>query len=179
MYNCYILAPGDTRELLAIHTPRGPIQPTRMVFGEKNAGQVASNPVRTKLRNLPGNAGDRTACYVDDNAQGNFLLDSEDPLIRYSHFIKGWKDYLKMCHDNNWTLNPTKTRLGFPYVTFFGFTADNEGYRLSDQNLDPIRKMVPPRTFRSCGTSSASSCNPKTIFLISLKNVDTVKLSNP
>ena len=63
-----------------------------MVFGEKNAGQVTSNPVRTKLRNLPDNAGDRTACYVDDNAQGNFLIDSDDPLIRYSNFIKGWRD---------------------------------------------------------------------------------------
>ena len=49
-----------------------------------------------------------------------------------------------MCKDNNWTLNPAKTRLGFPYVTFFGFTADYDGYRLSDQNLDPIRKMIPP-----------------------------------
>ena len=144
MYNCYILAQGASRELLAVHTPRGPIQPTRMVFGEKNAGQVASNPVRTKLRDLPDNAGDRTACYVDDNAQGNFLVDSDDPLVRYGKFIKGWRDFLQLCKDNNWTLNPAKTKLGFPYATFFGFTADKEGYRLADKNLDPIRKMVPP-----------------------------------
>ena len=83
-----------------------------MVFGEKNAGQVASNPVRTKLRNLPNNAGDCTACYFDDNAQGNFLIDSDDILTRYSKFIKGWRDYLQMCRDNNWILDPAKTRLG-------------------------------------------------------------------
>ena len=48
-----------------------------------------------------------------------------------------------MCENNNWNLTSTKTRLGFPYVIFFGFTADKGGYRLSDQNLDPICKMVP------------------------------------
>ena len=39
---------------------------------------------------------------------------------------------------------PAKTRVGFPYVTFFGFTANKDGYHLSDQNLDHIRKMIPP-----------------------------------
>jgi hypothetical protein len=41
MYNAYGLRPGPSRELLAVHTPLGLIEPTRMVFGEMNAGTVA------------------------------------------------------------------------------------------------------------------------------------------
>ena len=37
MYNAYGLTPGPSRELLAVHTPLGLIEPTRMVFGEMNA----------------------------------------------------------------------------------------------------------------------------------------------
>ena len=41
MYNAYSLTPGPSRELLAVHTPIDLIEPTRMVFGEMNAGTVA------------------------------------------------------------------------------------------------------------------------------------------
>ncbi len=36
MYNAYALDPGPSRELLAVHTPLGLIEPTRMVSGEMN-----------------------------------------------------------------------------------------------------------------------------------------------
>jgi hypothetical protein len=39
MYNAYALRPGPSRELLAVHTPIGLLEPTRMVFGEMNAGR--------------------------------------------------------------------------------------------------------------------------------------------
>jgi hypothetical protein len=41
MYNAFALAPGLSRQLLAIHSPIDLIEPTRMVFGEMNAGTVA------------------------------------------------------------------------------------------------------------------------------------------
>ena len=41
MHNAYLLEPGLSRELLAVHTPLGLIEPTLMVFGETNAGTVA------------------------------------------------------------------------------------------------------------------------------------------
>jgi hypothetical protein len=65
MYNAYTLAPGPSRELLALHPP------TRMVFGELNAGIVACAQTPSDLRTLPNNAHARTACYVDDSAQGS------------------------------------------------------------------------------------------------------------
>ena len=144
MYHAYVLAPGPSRELLAIDTPIGIIQPTRLIEGEKNAGQVASTPIRTKILSLPDNAGDRTACFVDDQAQGNNFVESDDPLVRYGNLLKGWRDYLQMCRENNFTLNPSKTKLGFPSATFYGFEASKKGFTLADKNLDPIRKMVPP-----------------------------------
>ncbi len=72
MYNAYALRPGPSRELLAVHTPIGPIEPTRMVFGEMNAGIVAcaNTPAATLMR-LPHNAHQRTVAYVDDHAQGS------------------------------------------------------------------------------------------------------------
>ncbi len=56
MYNAYALEPGPSRELLAIHTPLGLIEPTRMVFGEMNAGTVACAATPAILCTLPDNA---------------------------------------------------------------------------------------------------------------------------
>ncbi len=53
MYNAYALRPGPSRELLAVHTPIGLIEPTRMVFGEMNAGTVACANTPATLMRLP------------------------------------------------------------------------------------------------------------------------------
>jgi transposase InsO family protein len=135
MYNAYALAPGPSRELLAIHTPLGLIEPTRMVFGEMNAGTVACAATPAILRTLPDNAHLRTASYVDDHAQGSHT---------FAELLKGYTDFLALCERENWTLNATKTMVGFPSCPFFGFVVDKTGTRLADKNLDPVRRMVPP-----------------------------------
>jgi hypothetical protein len=56
MYNAYALRPGPYRELLAIHTPIGLLEPTRMVLGEMNAGTVACANIPATLMRLPNNA---------------------------------------------------------------------------------------------------------------------------
>jgi hypothetical protein len=71
MYNAYALEPGLSSELLAIHTPLGLIEPTRMVFSEMNAGTVACAATPAILRTLSNKAHLRTASYVDDHAQGS------------------------------------------------------------------------------------------------------------
>ncbi len=83
MYNAYALNPGPSRELLAVHTPLGHIEPTRMVFGEMNAGTVACANTPATLMLLPNNAHKRTAAYVDDHAQGarTFETYSKDTAI--------------------------------------------------------------------------------------------------
>jgi hypothetical protein len=135
MYNAYGLAPGPSRELLAVHTPLGLIEPTRMVFGEMNAGTVACAATPAILRTLPDSAYLRTAAYVDDHAQGSHT---------FADLLKGYADFLALCERENWTLNATKTLVGFPSCVFFGFHVDREGTRLADKNLDPIKRMVPP-----------------------------------
>ena len=139
MYNAYGLAEGPSRELLAVHTPIGLLEPTRCIFGEKNAGQVCSAPVRAEATLLPDNAIARTAVYVDDVAQGNLYNGDIGAML------KGWTDFLKLCRKNNWTLNATKTFIGYPSIEFFGFRADKDGFRLADKNLDPIVRMVEPK----------------------------------
>jgi hypothetical protein len=56
MYDAYALRPGPSRELLAVHTPLGLIEPTRMVFGEMNAGTVACFNTPATLMRLLHNA---------------------------------------------------------------------------------------------------------------------------
>ena len=143
MYNAYGLKEGPSRELLAIHTPIGIIEPTRVVFGEKNAGQSATAPVRAAITSLPDNALARTACYVDDNAQGSHTFDS---------MLKGWSDFLKLCQDRSWYLNATKTKVGYNKCEFFGFEADAQGTRLADKNVDPSKGWYDQRTYMNFDT---------------------------
>ncbi len=102
MYNAYALRPGPSRELLAIHTPLGLIEPTRMVLGEMNAGTVACANTPATLMRLPHNAHKRTAAYVDDYAQGSST---------FAELLQGYRDFLALCQEENWTLNATKTRV--------------------------------------------------------------------
>jgi hypothetical protein len=85
MYNAYALEPGPSRKFLAVHTPLGLIEPTRMVFGEMNAGTVACAAIPVILRTLPAQAHLCTASYVDDHAQGSHTFD--DLLSGYTDFL--------------------------------------------------------------------------------------------
>jgi hypothetical protein len=82
------LAPGPSRELLALHTPIGLIEPTRMVFGELNPSTVACAQTPSNLRTLSNNAHTCTACYVDDSAQGSHT---------FADLLQGWSDFLALC----------------------------------------------------------------------------------
>jgi hypothetical protein len=135
MYNAYSLEPGPSHELLAIHTPLGLLEPTRMVFGEMNAGTVAYAATPAIIRTLPDDSHLRTASYVDDHAQGSHT---------FADLLKGYTDFLALCQQENLTLNATKIKFGFPSCPFFAFIADKTGTRLADKNLDPVRRMVPP-----------------------------------
>jgi hypothetical protein len=133
MYNAYLLELGPSRELLAMHTRLGLIEPTRIVFGEMNAGTVTCATTPATLQTLPDSAHLRTASYVDDHAQGAHS---------FAGLLKGYSDFLALCERENWTLDATKTHVGFPSCVFFGFRVDKTGTRLADKNLDPIKRMI-------------------------------------
>jgi hypothetical protein len=99
MYNAYALEPGPSRELLAVHTPLGLIEPTRMVFGEMNAGTVACATTPAILQTLPDSAHLRTAAYVDDHAQGSHS---------FADLLKGYTDFLALCERQIGLLMPPR-----------------------------------------------------------------------
>jgi hypothetical protein len=106
-----------------------------MVFGEMNAGTVACAATPATLQSLPHSAHRRTAAYVDDHAQGSHT---------FAELLQGYTDFLALCDKEKWTLNATKTFVGFSSCVFFGFHVDKSGTRLAEKNLDPITRMVPP-----------------------------------
>jgi hypothetical protein len=62
----------------------------------------------------------------------------------FADLLQGYRDFLALCEKHHWTLNATKTKVGYPSCVFFGFEVDLHGTRLADNNLDPVRRMVPP-----------------------------------
>ena len=139
MHGAYELEPGPSREALAIDMPGiGPVEPCRLTFGEMNAGQIASVPLRAAVNALPEvvkGEGVKTAVHVDDVARGDMTWQGN---------CLAWENYLQMCEDNNFGLNPSKTYLGYSPVDFWGFTASLKGTCLADKNLNPIERVVEP-----------------------------------
>ncbi len=129
-YNSFRLAPGLSREALAIWTPIGLVQPTVLPFGQKNSGTEAQGPYLNAAKRLK-----KISNYVDD-----WLGYADD----FDELLRNFEEFLKVCLEYNITLNAAKTRFGFASTQFFGFDASFDGTRLADKHLCPIRNMVPP-----------------------------------
>jgi hypothetical protein len=129
-YNSFQLAPGASREALAIWTPSGLVQPTVLPFGQKNSGTEAQGPYREASKHLKN-----VSNYVDD-----WLGYANS----YEQLCGSWEQLLQVCETSNITLNTTKTRIGYEAADFFGFTASLAGSCLADKHLNPLRALVPP-----------------------------------
>jgi hypothetical protein len=129
-YNSFRLAPGLSREALAVWTPIGLLQPTVLPFGQKNSGTEAQGPYLLAAKKLK-----QVSNYVDD-----WLGYAND----FETLFENFKSFLGVCLEYNITLNTTKTRFSFPKAQFFGFSVDADGTRLADKHLCPIKSMVPP-----------------------------------
>ncbi len=131
-YSQFTLAPGQSREALAIWSPIGLVQPTTLPFGQKNSGTEAQGPYRAAAsemqRGRHGNYVDDWIGYSNDAAQ---LLDD-------------FAMFLEVCEKYSITLGISKTRFGYPEAQFFGFRVNKEGSHLALKHLDPIRNLVPP-----------------------------------
>ena len=129
-YNSFQLAPGASREALAIWTPAGLVQPTVLPFGQKNSGTEAQGPYREAAKHLKN-----VSNYVDDWLGYANTLDD---------LCAHWERLLQVCQQARITLNTTKTKIGYESADFFGFTASFEGTCLADKHLNPLRALVPP-----------------------------------
>jgi hypothetical protein len=97
-HNSFVLAPGRSREALAIWTPIGLVQPTVLPFGQKNSGAEAQGPYRDASRALQNLSN-----YVDD-----WLGFSND----IDAFCDDFENFLAVCVENRVALNTNKTRVG-------------------------------------------------------------------
>jgi hypothetical protein len=105
-YNSFRLAPGISREALAVWTPIGLLQPTVLPFGQKNSGTEAQGPYLLAAKQLR-----QVSNYVDD-----WLGYSND----FESLLVSFEKFLSVCLKSNITLNTSKTRFGFPQAQFFG-----------------------------------------------------------
>jgi hypothetical protein len=120
-YNSFHLAPGISREALAVWTPIGLLQPTVLPFGQKHSGTEAQGPYLLAAKKLR-----KVSNYVDD------WLGFAD---EFSELLANFESFLAVCLEFNITLNTSKTRFGFPQAQFFGFQVDQFGTRLADKHL--------------------------------------------
>jgi hypothetical protein len=131
-YSQFTLAPGRSREALAIWTPLGLVQPTTLPFGQKNSGTEAQGPYRA------------AASEMHRGRYGNYV----DDWIGYSNnlaqLIADFERFLEVCQKYNITLGIAKTRVGYPEAQFFGFRVNKQGSHLAVKHLDPLRTLVPP-----------------------------------
>ncbi len=131
-YSQFTLAPGPSREALAIWTPLGLVQPTTLPFGQKNSGTEAQGPYRAAAAEMHRG---RYGNYVDDwIGYGNDL----DVLL------EDFACFLRVCRKYQITLGIAKTKFGYNEAHFFGFRVNREGSHLALKHLDPIRHLVPP-----------------------------------
>jgi transposase InsO family protein len=131
-YSQFVLAPGRSREALAVWSPIGLVQPTTLPFGQRNSGTEAQGPYRAAANEM--NVG-RHGNYVDD-----WIGYSNDLEQLFADF----RAFLQVCLKYQITLGPPKTRFGYPEAQFFGFRVNEQGSHLAVKHLDPLRSLVPP-----------------------------------
>jgi hypothetical protein len=131
-YSQFTLAPGQSREALAIWTPLGLVQPTTLPFGQKNSGTEAQGPYRAAAAEMHRG---RHGNYVDD-----WIGYGDDLDVLLEDFAR----FLQLCEKYQITLGISKTRFGYGEAQFFGFRVNKEGSHLALKHLDPIRNLVAP-----------------------------------
>ncbi len=62
----------------------------------------------------------------------------------FEELLQNFEQFPQVCLKYNITLNASKTKFGCPSAQFFGYIADENGTRLADKHLCPLKNMVPP-----------------------------------
>ena len=146
-YQGWAIDDVESRNALAIWTPIGLIRPTRLQFGETNAGVVTQGAVTIMLdqdidpvhRNHIINGADDFTGFAD-----HVTKDDGEIEIDYWGLAKSFIAMVEMADKNNMSLKASKTFFGAPDADFWGHTMDKSGHRAAIHNLDPISKMVAP-----------------------------------
>jgi hypothetical protein len=110
-YSQFVLAPGRSREALAVWSPIGLVQPTTLPFGQRNSGTEAQGPYRAAANEM--NVG-RHGNYVDD-----WIGYSNDLEQLFADF----KVFLQVCQKYQITLGPPKLVLAIRKLSSLDFAS--------------------------------------------------------
>ena len=134
-----LLLHEDSRDVAAIWCPQGKLRPTRLLMGLKNAGTVLQQEIDRAFAGCEEHIRRlfeaRLSNYADDFAGSQ--TDGDKLLDLFEHF-------LQVCEDNNITLTPSKTKIGFATADFFGYTIGKGQISIKEANMLPLKQMKSP-----------------------------------
>ena len=135
-FNSVPLAEGS-RDITTTWTPLGLMRWLRLIMGTKDASGRAQMEYTAAMNR-----------YLSDEEKSH-LANFQDDFLGFHNTIPGllrtFKAFLSMCRKAGITLNPAKIRIGIHMSKFYGFVLSKKGMEPSEKNLDPIRKMTPPK----------------------------------
>ena len=135
-FNSILLA-EESRDVTTTWTPLGLMRWLRLIMGTKNASARAQQEyAKAMSRYLSEDDRNHIANFQDD------FLGYEDTVSRLLSVFEG---FLRMCLKAGITLNPAKIKVGFRKCKFYGFTLSKKGMEPAEKNLDPVKKMTPPK----------------------------------
>ena len=137
----------STRDVLSIWTPIGLIRPTRLQFGETNAGAVTQGAVNVMLeRDIDSVHRKQIVNGADDFTGFCDLINNEagEPVVDWWGLAKSFIAMVEMADKNNMSLKASKTHFGNPSADFWGHTLDKDGHRAAIHNLEPIKNLIAP-----------------------------------
>ena len=126
------------------------LRPTRLQFGETNAGIVTQGDVTIMLdrdlspehrANIINGADDFTG-FADHVTRDDGTVE-----IDWMKLAKSFIAMIEMADKNDMSLKASKTFFGSPEADFWGHTLDKDGHRAAIHNLDPIQKNGTSREY--------------------------------
>ena len=125
-----LLMDKESRQRCALWTPIGKVVPTRLPMGVKNAGVLYQDAVSLSLGTMPEQTRERMSNYLDDH------LTSGETFEKY---LENTRNFFQACREHGITLNPAKTKLGFPTAKILGREVSESQIIVHDDNLQSLR----------------------------------------
>ena len=142
-----------SRDVLSVWTPLGLIRPTRLQFGETNAGVVTQGAVKVMIES---DLDPYARCHITNGAD-DFTGFADHKIVDGKVEVDWWglaKSFIamvKMADRNNMSLKASKTCFGQPEADFWGHTLSKDGHRSALHNLAPIKRWLRHRMCPSLG----------------------------
>ena len=120
----------ETAKLLAIVTPFGLYEPTRLPFGPTNAPAWFQRQMSTLLKDIPD-----ARAFLDDCAIVG---------ATFSEFKATLRHFFKVCQEAHLHLNVEKSMIGPQHLPFLGRLVGPTSLEIDPSRLDPLRNASPP-----------------------------------